>query len=469
MTTARGPDAPPAAALAAERASAVLGTLARLAWPIVVSRATQVVVGLSDAVMVAHLGPPSLAATTTGATNSYAAFILPMGVVFVVASFSSQLAGMGDRAGARRYGWYGLAVAAATELTVVAALPLVPTALAALPYAPDVRALLADYLRVRLLGAGAAVGIEALASYYGGLGNTRLPMRASVAAMLLNVAGNWLLIDGHLGAPALGVRGSALASVAATTIAFAGLVAVFVAQGRRQGTPRPLALAELGRLLRFGLPSGFNWFFEFLAYAFFVNVIVTGLGTTSLAALMAVIQLNSVAFMPAFGIASAGAILVGQAIGAARRDAVPRLVLLTFAVACGWQLLAGLAYLALPDLLLAPFARDPPSAGAFLGVARRMLLLSAAWQVFDAAASTMGEALRAAGDTAFVLWLRVAIAWGAFAPASWLAVRVADGGELAAVASLVLYLALLAAGLFLRFRSGAWRRIRLVEPELGAA
>ena len=331
MTTARGPDAPPATALAAEQASAVLRTLARLAWPIVVSRATQVVVGLSDAVMVAHLGPPSLAATTTGATNSYAAFILPMGVVFVVASFSSQLAGMGDRAGARRYGWYGLAVAAATELAVVAALPLVPAALAALPYAPDVRALLADYLRVRLLGAGAAVGIEALASYYGGLGNTRLPMRASVAAMLLNVAGNWLLIDGHLGAPALGVRGSALASVAATTIAFAGLVAVFVAQGRRQGTPRPLALAELGRLLRFGLPSGFNWFFEFLAYAFFVNVIVTGLGTTSLAALMAVIQLNSVAFMPAFGIASAGAILVGQAIGAARRDAVPRLVLLTFA------------------------------------------------------------------------------------------------------------------------------------------
>ena len=98
-----------------------------------------------------------------------------------------------------------------------------------------------------------------------------------------------------------------------------------------------------------------------------------------------------------------------------------------------------------------------------------MLLLSAAWQAFDAAASTMGEALRAAGDTAFVLWLRVAIAWGAFAPASWLAVRVAGGGDLAAVASLVLYLALLAAGLFLRFRSGAWRRIRLVEPEPGAA
>ena len=464
-----GPQAHAAPVSAPQRTSAVLRELVALAWPIVISRATQVVVGLSDAVMVAHLGPPSLAATTTGATNSYALYILPMGIVFVVASFSSQLAGMGDRAGARRYGWYGLAVAAATELVAVAALPLVPPALAAFPYAPDVRALLSDYLAVRLLGVGAVVGIEALASYYGGLGNTRLPMLANVAAMVLNVLGNWLLIDGHLGAPALGVRGAALASTAATTLAFVGLLAVFVAEGRRQGSPRPLALAELRRLLRFGLPSGLNWFFEFLAYAFFVNVVVTGLGTTPLAALMAVIQLNSVAFMPAFGVASAGAILVGQAIGAARRDAVPRLVLLTFAVACGWQVLAGIAYLAAPDLLLAPFARDPPSAKAFLDVARRMLLLSAAWQVFDAAASTLGESLRAAGDTAFVLWLRVAIAWGVFAPASFLAVRVAGGRDLAAVASLVLYLALLALALLLRFRAGAWRRIRLVQPEPGAA
>jgi MATE family multidrug resistance protein len=448
---------------------AVLRELGGLAWPIVISRATQVVVGLSDAVMVAHLGAPSLAATTTGATNSYALFILPMGIVFVVASFSSQLAGMRDRAGARRYGWYGLAVAAATELLVVALLPLVPRTLEAFPYAADVRALLGDYLQVRLFGAGAVVGLEALASYYGGLGNTRLPMRASVAAMLLNVAGNWLLIDGHLGAPALGVRGSALASATATTIAFAGLLAAFVAEGRRPGTRRPLALAELGRLLRFGLPSGFNWFFEFLAYAFFVNVVVTGLGTTSLAALMAVIQLNSVAFMPAFGVASAGAILVGQAIGAARKDAVPRLVLLTFAVACGWQLLAGVAYLAVPDLLLAPFAPDSASASAFLSVARRMLLLSAAWQVFDATASALGEALRAAGDTAFVLWMRLAIAWGVFAPASFLGVRALGGGDLTAVGSLVLYLALLALALLLRFRNGAWRRIQLVEPEPGAA
>ncbi len=440
-----------------------LRALLSLAWPIVVSRSSQVVVGIADAVMVAHLGAAALAATTTGATNVFALFIGPMGIVFIVSSFSSQLFGMGDLAGARRYAWYGLGVAAATEAVALVALPLVPAALGAFAYAPDVRAAMEGYMAIRLVSAGAVVGIEALGNYYGGLGNTRLPMRASLAAMVLNVLGNWILIDGRLGAPALGVRGAAVASTLSTAAAFAGLLAVFVRERSRRGAGR-LRARELLRLLRFGLPSGLNWFFEFAAYAFFVNVVVAGLGTTSLAALMAVIQVNSAAFMPAFGLASAGAILVGQAIGAARKDDVPGLVGLTFAVAAGWQVLVALAYLSAPDLVLSGFARDPATAGELLAAGRRMLVLSSAWQLFDAGATVLAEALRAAGDTAFTMWARVAIAWLLFVPGSLLSVKVLGGGDRVAMASLVVYLLALALVLVVRFRAGAWRRIALVEP-----
>ena len=453
-----------AAADGGERGAQGLRALLSLAWPIVVSRSSQVVVGIADAVMVAHLGTAALAATTAGALNAFNFFILPMGTVFIVSSFSSQLYGMGDLRGARRYAWYGLAVAAGAAVLGAASLPLVPALLSALPYSPEVRDLMSDYLRIRLLSAGAVVGIEALANYYGGLGNTRLPMRASVAAMLLNVAGCWVLIDGRLGAPALGVRGSAIAGAGASTAAFLGLLAVFVADGRRLGGTGPLRAGELLRLLRYGLPSGLNWFLEFLAFSFFTNVVVAGLGTTSVAALMTVFQVNSAAFMPAFGVASAGAILVGQAIGSGGKDRVPGTVGLAFAVAAAWEGLAGLAYLVAPDLLLAGFARDPASAQALVETARRMLFLSVAWQLFDAGASVLAEALRAAGDTAFTLWARVAIAWLVFAPGSWISVRVLGGGDLAAVAWLVAYLGLLALVLWARFRSGAWRRIVLVEP-----
>jgi MATE family multidrug resistance protein len=459
-------EAPAGAATPVGRVAPTLGSLLTLAWPIVVSRSSQVVVGICDAFMVAHLGEAALAATTAGAMNTFAFFILPLGVVFIVSSFSSQLLGRGDLAGARRYGFYGLGVAAATQVIGMAAIPFLDPGLARFGFAPDVREMLAGYLAIRLWSGGAAIGIEALANYYGGLGNTRLPMEASVAAMVLNVIGNWLLIDGHLGAPALGVRGAALASALSTTLAFAGFLAVFLGERRPAGGRWPrLRASELGRMLRFGLPSGFNWFFEFLAFMFFVNVVVAGLGTTALASLMAVFQLNSVAFMPAFALASAAAILVGQAIGAGAKDEVPRIVRLGLAAAGTWQGAMGLLYLVAPRLLFAPFAREPSSAQALLDVGARMLAFSAAWQLFDAAAAVLAESLRAAGDTAFVLWARVAVGWLVFVPGAWFTVRWFGGGDIAAVAWLVVYLALLAGVLYLRFRGGAWRRVELVEPE----
>jgi len=434
-----------------------------LAWPIVVSRASQVVVGLADAVMVAHLGAEALAATTAGAVNAIAVFILPMGIVFLVASFSSQLFGAGDPAGAHRFGWHGLAVGLGAQVAAVAGLPLVPHALALAPYAPGVREVMSDYLAIRLLSCGAVVGLEALANLYGGLGNTRLPMLASVAAMILNVLGNGLLIDGRLGLPAMGVRGAAIASALSTWLAFLGLLVVFVRDCRRVRAGRP-RLGELSRLLRFGVPSGFNWFFEFMAYTFFINLVMAGLGTTPLAAFMAVMQVNSVAFMPAFALASAGAILVGQAIGAGRRDDAPHLVKVTLGVSAVWQVAVAVVFLTAPAVVLRPFASDATSAAAFVAAAGPMLMVSVAWQLFDAAASTLAEALRAAGDTTAVLLARLAVGWLVFVPGSWVSARVFGAGPTATSGWLVVYLALLSLVLLARFRSGAWRRITLVEP-----
>lgn len=445
-----------------------LATLLHLAWPIVISRSAQVVVGFSDAAMVGRLGESALAATTTGALNTFSLFILPMGVVYIVASFSAQLLGRGDFAGARRYGWYGIIVSAIAQLICMAAVPFVDRALLAFDYAPDVRSFMATYLKIRLLTGGAAVGLEALANYYGGLGNTRLPMLSQVLCMVLNVGLNWVLIYGNLGAPALGVEGAAIASAASTGVAFFALLACFVTGFGAKGgkIPSPLKAAELLRMLRFGLPSGFNWFFEFAAFSFFVNVVVTALGTTSLAAFMAVMQLNSIGFMPAFAIASAGAILVGQAIGAKRHDDVPGVVGLTIWTAAIWQGLVGVAYVVMPRLLMRSFADPRAGATHFLDLGARLLMLSAAWQLFDAAANTLSEALRAAGDTAFCLWARMIIAWVIFVPGVLLTVRVFGGGDIAAVLWVVAYIALLALVLALRFRSGAWRKLDLAGSEV---
>jgi MATE family multidrug resistance protein len=337
--------------------------------------------------------------------------------------------------------------------------------LSLLPYDPQVTRLLEGYIHLRLLSGGAAIGLEALGNYYGGLGNTKLPMQVNVAAMVLDLLGNWMFIGGHWGAPALGVRGAALTSTVSTTICFAFLLWRFLRDGRLLGRVVPrLYRRELFRMLRFGIPSGFNWFFEFAAFTVFVNVVVAGLGTTSLAAMMAVMQINSVSFMPAFGLASAGAILVGQAIGAGFKSEVPRLVRLTFLSAATWQGLVGLLYALIPGLIFSAFARGASDSANLRAAGERMLILSAAWQLFDASATTLAEALRAAGDTAYTLWARTIIAWGIFAPGSYIMVRYFHGGDTVVMLWLVFYIALLALVLFRRFRSGAWKKFELTEP-----
>ncbi len=439
-----------------------LTTLLSLAWPIVVSRSTQVVVGLADALMVAHLGEDALAAATTGSMNAVAAFIFPMGLTFVIASFSSQLTGKGDAAGARRFGWYGLWVAVGAQALTLAALPLLPRLLAATDYTPDVERLMLGYLSIRLLSTGTTVGNEALANYFGGTGNTTVGMKVNVSAMIMNVLFNWLLIDGHLGFPAWGVAGAAWASAISTSLAFVAFLVVFL-RTRRSADAVRLSGREFLRLLRFGTPAGLNWSFEFFAFIVFINIVVAGLGTVSLAAMMAVLQLNSFSFMPALAISSAGAILVGQAIGGGDRDAVPGILRLTFAVAAAWMCLIGVAYVLVPDQLLYFFTPAGENGPLFLRVGVRMLMFSALWQLFDAAGITTGEALRAAGDTAYAMWSRGVLAWLVFVPGSWVTVRRLGGTEQHAVLWLLIYLGLLALVLFLRFRSGAWRRIELVE------
>jgi len=438
--------------------------LLRLAWPVIISRSSQVVVGLADTLMITHLGAAAMAATTTGAMNSFALMIFPFGIVFIISSFSSQLTGAGDAAGARRFAWYGLLLAALAQVLALAALPLLPRVIGAFGYEPAVQEAMQTYMAIRMLSVGLAVGIEALGNYYGGTGNTALQMKFNLVAMVLNVALNWVLINGHYGFPAMGVAGAAWASTMATGVAFLGFLTVFLRHGRGLGRPA-LRRAEFLRVLRFGVPSGFNWTFEFLAFLAFVNLVVGGLGTISLAAFMAVIQINSVSFMPAFALGSAGAVLTGQAIGRGDRDAVPGILKMTFLVTAAWMGVVGLCYLLLPEFLMERFRPAGEGGAAFLVLGAKMLLLSACWQLFDAAGITIGEALRAAGDTAYAMWARGIIGWLIWLPGSWIAVHHFGGDESTATLWLILYLAVLAGVLYLRFRSGAWRRIELVEGQ----
>lgn len=452
-------------------AAAPLRTLLLLAFPMVIARATQSVMSFADALMVEHLGTSAIAASATGGMNVYGFVILPMGIAFIIQSFVAQLVGRGEAAATPRYAWYGILFSLAAGAIALAALPLIEPALSLTGYSPAVRDQMTSYMQIRMTSVAAIVAVEALGNWYGGLGNTWMALIASVVSMVSDLFLNWVLIYGNLGAPEMGVDGAALSSAIGSWIGFLFLAVAFY---RRWGTGAigaathaklRLSMRELGRVLRFGMPNGLNWFLEFAAFNVFINFVFGGLGDDLVAAFNVVMAINSLSFMPAFGLASAGAILAGQAIGAGARESVWPQVRMTLLCTMVWMGLMSTVYLFAPGPLLSLFDSDQRST-LLVTTGATMLVISAAWQLFDAIGMTLSETLRAAGDTFWVAAARLILAWAVFMPAAYLVVVRWDGGALGAMGCLVAYIALLAGAFGYRFRSGAWKKIELIEPTL---
>jgi MATE family multidrug resistance protein len=449
--------------------AAPLRALLLLALPMVLARATQSVMTFADALLVKHLGTDAIAASATGGFNVFLFAILPMGAVFIVQSFVAQLVGRGDADDAPRFAWYGLGISAASGVIALALIPGIRPLLELTHYSPALREQMAEYMTIRMYGVAAIVAVEALGNWYGGLGNTWMSLVASVVSMVVDLFLNWVLIFGNLGAPEMGVNGAALSSTIGSWVGFLVLAVAFYRRwgGAPRGRPRlGLSLGELTRVVRFGLPNGLNWFLEFAAFQLvFVNFVFSDLGGDLVAALNVVIAINSVSFMPAFGLASAGAILAGQAIGRGDRDAVWPQVKLTLLCTMTWMGAIGLFYIFTPAPLMDLFNEGGRSV-TLVTTGATMLAISAAWQLFDAIGITLSETLRSAGDTFWTAAARFVLAWVLFLPAAFFVVLELDGGALGAMACLVGYLAFLAGAFAYRFRSGAWRRIQLIEPKL---
>ena len=197
-------------------------------------------------------------------------------------------------------------------------------------------------MAIRLLSVGAIVGVEALGNWYGGLGNTWMQMIAGVITMVAAVVLNWMLIGGHLGAPAMGVDGAALREHDRQ------LARLRVPRGRvlaRAGATRPARRRangcrsrELGRVVAVrAARTGSTGSSSSRRSSCSSTACSRASATTTVAALNVVIAVNSIAFMPAFGLASAGAILAGQAIGRGDRDAVWPQVKITLACTMTWM------------------------------------------------------------------------------------------------------------------------------------
>jgi MATE family multidrug resistance protein len=371
----------------------------RLAGPVVMAEIGWMAMGLVDTIMVGPLGPAAIGATGLASSVFTAIVIFGMGLMLGLDAFVSRANGAGDVEACRRWLRHGLWLALAVTPGVLAIVALVHATLPRWGLHPQIHALVGPYLRTVALSALPLMLYAACRRYLQGMHVVRPVMMALLSANLVNAAANWVLIYGHWGAPALGVAGSALA----TSIARAYLAAfLFVAirhEHRRHPVPvaraaQPLEWDRVRQLLALGFPAAAQLSLEVGVFAA-ATALAGRLDPVSSGTHQIAVNIASLAFMVPLGIASAGAVRVGHALGA--RDG-------RRAAHAGWAALAigsvamtaiGAVLFLWPVALLAPFSRD----AGVLALGVRLLAIAATVQLFDGAQAIATGILRGAGDT----------------------------------------------------------------------
>jgi MATE family multidrug resistance protein len=224
-------------------------------------------------------------------------------------------------------------------------------------------------------------------------------MFALISANLVNWAGNWALIYGHLGLPAMGLPGSALSTCLARVYMAGVLVYAAWSYERRRGHPLfahwpGIQWARLKKLLRLGLPSAGQIVLEVGAFGA-ATVLAGRLTADVLAAHQIVLNWASVTFMVPLGMSAAAAVSVGHAVGARRFADARRVGWL--AILCGvfFMSMAAIAFVVVPLPILHVYTYNP----GVLRAALPLLALAAAFQVFDGAQAVATGALRGLGHT----------------------------------------------------------------------
>ena len=376
-----------------------IGPMLALAGPVVLAEIGWMAMGFVDTAIVGRLGPEAIGAVGIGTALFGTLAIFGMGLLLGLETLVSQAYG------ARTLDSCHRALIDGLYLSAIVAVPLLLVGAAAnwslqfwgLP--AGVLRLAVPYFSVLTWSLLPLLLYAAFRRYLQAMGLVAAVTFALISANLINACANWVLVFGHLGLPALGVRGSAVATLISRIYMAVVLLVAIVAHNRR-GHLGLFAISwrfdatGIGRLLRLGLPAAAQVTLELGVFSA-VTVLAGRVDEASLAAHQIVLTLAGLTFMVPLGVGSAGAVRVGQAIGrrdpsGARRSGWTALLLGGSFMSC-----AAAGFLLIPVPLIHVFTSSRPVVA--LGVS--LLAVAAMFQLFDGLQGVATGVLRGLGDT----------------------------------------------------------------------
>ena len=441
-----------------------------LAWPLFLEQILTTLVSFADTAMVGALGVNATAAVSI--SNSFV-FLINGAVVAMgvgLTAYVARCVGAKDYEGAKAYirhaFWILLGMGLPLSIGMVLLHRHIPMWMGAEEVIMDDAAM---YVLItsafRIFGMATMV----LASVYRGRGDTKTPLRINIGVNILNVVGNYLLINaphtihiGSLNIPMWGA-GWGVAGAAAST-GFSWFVGgTLLAIGLfKKDDPTKLSIREnfmpdfalMKRVLHVSFPAMLERICMSTS-GIVVTKCIASLGTTVIAANTVYGTAESISFMPAFAFATAATTLVGQSLGANKPKLAARYTYTTVCMGAVIMGLAGVGLYVFAEPLVRLFTPD----AAAIAIAKDCLRIVAFVQPIQTAAWIFAGGLRGAGDTKWPFYITAVCNWAIRTLGAFLCIRVFDMGLPEAVVCMCLDNTVRCIWMGLRFKSGKWAHV----------
>lgn len=431
-----------------------------LGLPLIGSHLAQMALHVTDTVLLGWYGVNELAAVVLATSTFFVIFILGSGFAQAVMPLVASALGQGDETQVRRDTRMGLWLSIGFGLLSYPVFWWSKALLLALGQRPEVAQLGQDFLRIGGLGMIPALLVMALKSYLAALERTQVVLWVTLTAVGVNLVLAYMLIFGHWGAPELGVRGAAIASLSVQVLTFVilALYAGWLPELRRfrlfQRFWRPDWQA-MRQVFRLGWPIGVTGLAE--SGMFQATALMMGwLGTVELAAHGITMEVAALSFMVHLGLSNAATVRAGRADGAGDMQGLRDGAKVAIAMSAGFGAAMVTLFLTLPEQIISLFLVEGKAGSAeIIAFGVKLLAMAALFQMADAMQVMALGLLRAIKDTRVPMLAAALSYWVVGIPTAYLIGIQAGYGGVGLWAGLVTGLTVAAVTMMWRF----WHRV----------
>ena len=442
----------------------------QIAFPLILSTGSWTIQHFIDRIFLTWYSQEAIAASMPASMVSWTVTSLFVGTASYINTFVAQYFGAKkfERIGASV--WQGIYLAILATPIIFIFYPISDGFFQFIGHQKSIQELETIYFKMLLLGSPFAIVANAISGFFSGRGKTWVVMWVNAAGMISNIILDYLLIFGNFGFPELGIKGAGIATVIATIIT----ASLFFIQMARPSMNAEFCTLKkwkfekelFRRLLRFGVPSGMQFFLEIIAFTIFI-MLVGKIGTKELAASNIAFNINMLAFLPMFGMSLAVSALVGQRLGENRPEMAEKTTWSAFHIGFSYFFILALSYVLIPELLLLPFTlqSNPETFNPIARLAIILLRFVAIYSLFDSANMIFSGALKGAGDTRFVAIASIGLSWILMVIPCAIGLHFFQIGINWLWFFVTLYVCGLGLILFWRFKHGMWKSMRVIETE----